>query len=481
MSDVRSRARARRATAARLLPLFAAGLLAGCGGDSGPTEPPGPTPVASITITPDTALAVVGATLQLTATLHDSVGATLSGRAITWTSSDTSIATIDSTGLITGRAPGPVTITATAEGRQGVVHMRAVRRFVQVYTGGERSCALSPMGLAYCWGTNSSGELGDGTTTDRAMPWPVAGGLVFTQLALGYNHACGVTETGEAYCWGYNADGEVGDGSTTDRLAPTPVAGDLLFTQLVAGLNHTCGLTAEGRAYCWGDNVYGQLGDGTTSDRTAPTPVSGNLVFAALGVEAGRSTCGIVATGAAYCWGANDWGQLGDSTTTNRPAPVAVKGGLAFAAISTAHSHSCALTADGSAYCWGANAAGTLGTDSTGTMLRTPTEVTGGIAFTEISVGGSTCGISTAHVAYCWGSNGNGQLGDGTRADRTLPTPVAGGLNATQVAAAGDTHACILTTEHTVYCWGTNYVGQLGDGTPSTTDQLTPVAVQGQE
>jgi len=182
--------------------------------------------------------------------------------------------------------------------------------------------------MAYCWGSNGYGQLGDGTVgTNRSAPVDVSGGRAFTALVAGSNHTCGLVSGGTTYCWGSNLFGQLGDGTSgygTDRTAPVAVSGGRTFTALVAGGYHTCGLVSGGTAYCWGGNYSGQLGDGTTSQQLAPVEVSDGRVFTAL-VAGGNQTCGLVSGGTAYCWGDNSFGELGDGTSgTNRRSPVAV-------------------------------------------------------------------------------------------------------------------------------------------------------------
>ena len=300
--------------------------------------------------------------------------------------------------------------------------------FAALSAGDGATCGLTPTGAAYCWGFNSGGQLGDGTTTDRFSPTPVAGGVTFAALSAGNNgaggHTCGVTTSGAAYCWGHNGNGQLGDGTTTDRLVPTPVAGGVTFAALSAGGQHTCGVTPSGAAYCWGFNGAGGLGDGTTTQRLVPTLVAGGVTFAAL--SAGEAhTCGVTQTSAAYCWGFNASGELGDGTTTSRLVPTPVGAGLSFVALSAGFGYTCGVTTTGTPLCWGFNGRGELG-DGTTTERHIPTLVAGGLSFAAASAGtGHTCGVTTSGVVYCWGLNGNGQVGDGTTTNRLVPTAVA--------------------------------------------------------
>ena len=293
-----------------------------------------------------------------------------------------------------------------------------------------RTCGLATSGAAYCWGYNG---LGNGTEGSSAAPVPVSGALTFSAVVTGGDHTCGLTTSGAAYCWGQNPVGQLGDGSFTTSLVPVAVTGGLTFTALTTRGDHTCGL-AGGAAFCWGSNRQGQLGDGTTVSQAAPVPVTGGLSFSAISAGS-EHTCGITTSGAAYCWGANYVGQLGNGTMrqpsdSNNPGPPSppesVIGGHTFVALTGGSGHTCGVTATGTAYCWGYNADGELG-DGTTTMRLAPAPVSGGLTFTTVSAGSShTCGRATTGVAYCWGYNASAQLGDGSRSNSTVPVRVAG-------------------------------------------------------
>jgi Tol biopolymer transport system component/alpha-tubulin suppressor-like RCC1 family protein len=350
--------------------------------------------------------------------------------------------------------------------------------FTAMDAGLSFTCGIATGAAAYCWGTNGSGQLGDGTTTRQSLPILVAGGLAFDSISAGGEHACALTSAGVAYCWGSNAYGQLGDGTTTNRATPTAVAGDLTFTSLSAGEQQTCGVATGGTAYCWGRNTNGVLGDGTTTDHAAPAAVSGGLTFLSVSLAIGQHACGLTTGGQAYCWGRNTHGQLGDGSTTDRPAPVAVSGGLTFTMVTaTANEHSCGVASGGAAYCWGWNNYGEVG-DGTTTQRSVPVLVSGGLTFSSVSGGASafTCGRTTGGAAYCWGVNNVGQLGNGTTTSSTVPVPVSGGLTFL-VVNAGFAHVAAVATGGVGYAWGSNGQGQLGDGTTIGKSVPVPVVV----
>ncbi len=211
-------------------------------------------------------------------------------------------------------------------------------------------------------GTTHSVIATDNTSVTGTVAVVAAG---FSRLTAGLVQTCALISSGAAYCWGLNTAGELGDGTTTSRMSPVAVTGGLTFGSLVAGY-HTCGLTGNGTAYCWGDNSYGELGDGTKTDQSSPVAVVGGLLFATL-TASGSHTCGLTGSGAAYCWGVNsgsyDAGALGDGTTTDQSSPRAVTGGLTFTSLTSGFHHTCGLTANGTAYCWGDNTLGNLATE----------------------------------------------------------------------------------------------------------------------
>jgi alpha-tubulin suppressor-like RCC1 family protein len=299
--------------------------------------------------------------------------------------------------------------------------------FAVVASGVSHACGLTPEGETRCWGANDQGQAGGGTGGVRAVPGPVAGAPPFTDLAAGLGHSCGLTRTGEAWCWGGNGAGQLGDGSRTPRLAPVQVASDVAFVALAAGWQHTCALDGAGRAFCWGNGSSGQLGHGSTSGAMAPQAVQGAARFRKL--AAGNAhTCGLSTGGRILCWGSNEFGQLGTGAGTggSSSVPLTVAGDRTFSDLAVGGVHGCGVDAEGAAFCWGRNLHGQVG-DGTSEDRPAPTRVEGSARFSEIaSFGSHTCGRTAGGEVLCWGYNLEGQLGDGSRQNRAGPVPVTG-------------------------------------------------------
>ncbi len=334
-----------------------------------------------------------------------------------------------------------------------------------VAAGGNHSCGVTTTGDPYCWGRNLENQLGDGGNPSVPVLFPVAvaGGLALNAVAGGVSHTCGVTTANVAYCWGQGADGQLGTGTSVDQPSPVAVSGGLLFQTVVAGWHHSCGLTPGGSAYCWGANGRGELGDGTNTNSNVPVLVSGGLVFQSITATTSLHTCGLTASGAAYCWGHGPYGQLGNSARADRNTPQLVVGGLTFASISAGHWLSCGVTTTGAAFCWGYGDSGQLG-DGTNTNSNVPVAVQGGLTFRSVVAGHiHTCGVTPAGIGYCWGSNRYGQLGDSTNMSSNTPVPVSGGF-VFRSLTAGFWHTCGTTTAGDAYCWGRNSDHQLANG-----------------
>jgi alpha-tubulin suppressor-like RCC1 family protein len=307
-------------------------------------------------------------------------------------------------------------------GRRAPVPVSGGLRFLEVNAGVSTDCGITIDQRLFCWGRD-------------LIPAEVPGGRRFRQVSVGDHHICAVNPFDVAFCWGENTFGQLGTGGTF-TTTPTRVAGGLRWRRVFAAASHTCGTTTDDRAYCWGSNVFGQIGDGTYSyNRSKPTAVAGGLRFRQVkpgsGYDAGLNqpeldtafSCGVTTDNRAYCWGNFALG----SNVTNSNTPVAVAGGVHFEFVHLALWHACALNPFNVAFCWGSNEFAQLGIGSVGGFSMTPVRVVGGLRFrnlTASTTGFHNCGVTTDDRAYCWGRNSSGQLGDGTTV-LNRPVPVA--------------------------------------------------------
>lgn len=429
----------------------------------------------------------VGATIALSALVRDASGTVVTGESVAWSSSDASVATVDSAGVLRATGPGVADVFAATAGRPSGsgarFYVTPSAPFASVSGGGSHACALDTGGQAYCWGYQATGRLGVGPVSGTyRVPTAVRhpAGVAFTRIAAGGAHGCALDAAGQAYCWGHNAEGRLGDGTTTTRNQPVAVQhpAGVAFTEVTLGVEHTCALTPGGQAYCWGGNASGQVGDGTTTHRAVPAAVQQpfGVAFATLRAG-GHHTCGATAAGTVWCWGNNAYGQLGDSTTTTRTAPVQAKhpGGVALPGLAAGRTHTCGVSFGGQAWCWGRNGSGRLG-DNTVTTRTTPVAVQQGALLFASLTGGEhhTCGLTTGGAVHCWGASSNGQVGDGTLATRRTPVAVQLPAGAAFTAvSAGSVFTCAVRGGGQGYCWGDNAYGQAGDST--TVDRPAPV------
>ena len=361
-------------------------------------------------------------------------------------------------------------------------------------------CALDPAGAAYCWGDMFSTGTGEpGGTGIVPSPQRVLTTMSFTALTGGSFEECGLTSAGALHCWGDNQNGQYGygQGDTLSSFTPRPSAPGLGLTWVSAGGFQVCGIVFSGVTYCWGQNRSGSLGNGNLATFiSGPVRVATAVPF--VSVSSGLThTCGLAADGVAYCWGNGTSGALGNGSASNAAVPVAVVGGLKFTKIGTGANTTCGIATDGT-YCWGVNKVGQLGADTGSCPLdhfpnalcpsTVPVKVSGGLSFVDVMVAEQfACGLTSSGAAYCWGDNFSGELGNGTMGVVTAttgvdpvasPVPVSGGLRFTTLTG-GRSYACGAITDGTIYCWGANSVGQIGQGSTATPFYTTPQQVNG--
>lgn len=457
-----------------------------------------PRPVASVTIAPDSTLLEVGATRTLVATLRDAQGDTLGGRAVTWSSSATTVATVVD-GLVTAVAPGTAIVGATSEGRTGTATVVAIAVPV-ASVALDRDTATLFVGTTVL--LRATPRAANGTALDdRPVTWST-GNPAVAGVAAGLVSA---VAPGTAVITAMS-EGRTATASITVRLVPVASV-QLSPATATLGIGDSAVLTATPRDST-GAPLAGRSVTWTSSASTIATVVQGTVVGVAPGTAtitatseersatatitvsapAGPYAQGLGAgfehgcvhrnAGDVWCWGGNVYGQHGNGTQAGRSTAGPMPGAPTFGSFSAGYLHGCALDLDGAAHCWGNGDTGRLGTGSTAWRF-VPTPVATTHRFRDISASprdDHTCAISTTDRLFCWGGNGVGQLGDGTTTARLAPVEVAG-LPSVRTVKAGNRFTCATTTNGTSMCWGENTNGRLGDGT--TTHRSTPVPIAG--
>jgi alpha-tubulin suppressor-like RCC1 family protein len=369
--------------------------------------------------------------------------------------------------------------------------------FVQLAVGGVTSCGVTGDGAAYCWGSDLAGQLGNGPTITGSQPLPspvdAPAGVRWASLSTSSFAAdnvaftCGVTTEGAGYCWGSDTSGKLGNGSvlTESQVSPSPVAtpSGVTWDLISVGSHHACGLTTGRAIYCWG-GIQGAFTD-------VPELLAGGPWTA---LSSGSNyACAVSQAGGAFCWGNENFGQFGDGLPilegSSSPTPVTTPAGVTWADIEGGSFSTCGLTTAGAAYCWGSDALGALGngpattdTQPTPALVDTPA----GLVWSQLSVSGSGgCGVTTTGAIYCWGTNQFGLLAADTDTVGPAESPVeiaSPSGAAWSTFSRGESSVCATTVDGSSYCWGLNDEGQLGIGViggQAETPQLVPVPASG--
>jgi alpha-tubulin suppressor-like RCC1 family protein len=377
---------------------------------------------------------------------------------------------------VTVVAGAPLVVPLTLQPYSATAAVNFVPFVKAVGAGVSSSYALLSDGTVRAWGNNDRGELGDGTTVARSVPVAVSGLSGVASLATSFQgyHACAVKTNGSASCWGSNVYGQLGNGTKINSSVPVSVSGGYLFRQVSPGYGHTCGVTPAGQLTCWGDNSYGQFGNSSTTSSLVPLVPSTLDIGSVDEVQgSGAFTCArggtpqtVVCTGYMYpCFNNNFWAENPLISPSTLPAKLAL-----------GTYHACEIVlADGSVRCMGYNGSGQLGDGTTTTRCTSAVPVVGLTGVTALAAGGDfTCALESDGTVWCWGTNYYGTLGDGTYTGRGTPAKVSG-LDGVVSVAAGYEHVCAARSDGSAWCWGQNWWGSLGDGT--TADRAVPVQV----
>jgi alpha-tubulin suppressor-like RCC1 family protein len=335
--------------------------------------------------------------------------------------------------------------------------------FKAISLGRQEVCAVTTTGDAYCWGLDYA------TASRFESPQRVPGDFKFDTISVGNRFACGIATDKRTLCWGANDAGQIGNGLYGETVPiPTPTLSPVAFKSISAAgwdvgspdghSSFACGLGVDGIVYCWGTNTVGQLGTGAATPNVkyvVPYPIAGRT-YTALAGGGFATSCALAADRTAFCWGNNEFGEMGIPAGAGAFPPTLVSSDLHFVTLSTWYA-TCGITTTGDTYCWG----------SSGIVpgsVQVPTKVTS-LPFVSIAAGGAhACGLTADGSVYCWGSNASGQLGDGTTKWTDVPVLVATDVRFVRIAA-GDEQTCGLTATGAAYCWGANGGGMLGRGT----------------
>jgi alpha-tubulin suppressor-like RCC1 family protein len=341
-----------------------------------------------------------------------------------------------------------------------------------VSAGEDHTCVTSSTGSVRCIGGNSFGQIGIGaspsTVTTPAVPTGLTG-ISFSSIDAGGGHTCAAGATSGYFCWGFNTTRQLGDGTTVPKSTPISVTGlSGQFVQAVTADGHSCAVQAQGSVVCWGQNSSGESGTGTTSTTVAPTSVVGLATTVTRIAASSRHTCAVLGNGSVQCWGLNSQGPLGmggvDFTQRSQATtPNNLRANVSIIDVATGHDHTCLLYRDGIVQCVGQNDVGQMGIGSSSNreMTFVSAQVSG---VSAIAAGDDfTCAIvSNGSGVSCWGKGTSGQLGNGASSNSSAPVSVTGLTGTITGITAGEKYACALIDNNTVKCWGDNANSQYG-------------------
>lgn len=443
-----------------------------------------PTPVST-----DSSFAISNAKEISTGQLH-ACAITKDGKIYCWGNNDS--------GQL-GNGSGKISSTPTIVNMSGALSGKTIK---DVELNMNSSCAIASNDLAYCWGYGANGQLGNGAGSGSSSPVQVSmpGALAsetIKSITLGWTHGCAIATDDAVYCWGDNSEGQLGNGSTTQSLVPTPVTttgalSGLGAKAVTAGRNFTCIIASNDRPYCWGAGASGQLGNSASVQSTTPVAVTSSGVLngkVLTTISSGwLNTCAASSDGKVFCWGYGGSGQLGNNSTGSSNTPVAifdsgVLAGKTVRSVSAGTYNVCATTNDNQAFCWGANTYGSLSQELNMLNSSVPVKVHSSGSLSRLTVkqtsGGThyNCLLASDDNVYCWGSNSSNQLGNGRTADRLIPSKSIAGplLNKSLSTIATNLAMCAADQAGIPYCWGDNANSQTGTG--SSIGIYTPTAV----
>ena len=358
-----------------------------------------------------------------------------------------------------------------------------------IAAGNYHTLAVRGDGTLWAWGRNDTGQLGLGDTRNRSVPTRIGNATNWESVSAGRAHSTAIRTDGSLWAWGCNCSGKLGDGTTNHRSAPVQIGRETSWRAVsagggtVVGRGHTVAISRDGALWAWGDNSHGQLGNDTTTRRFVPTRIGGATHWVSIS-SGDNHTVAITRDNSIWTWGWNQDGQLGDGGTASRATPISIRTGALenWAYVIAGDRHTVAVRRDGSLWAWGSNEHGQFGDGGSGQGNRRSNpvliEARRGMDWTTVSAGlRHTVGIGNDGTLWAWGGNTFGQLGNGTATDRTTPVRI-GMYDGWEIVAAGGSHTLALRRDGSLWAWGNNEHGQLGNGGGGSGDRrLVPTRI----
>jgi len=350
-------------------------------------------------------------------------------------------------------------------------------KWINISAGGKHTLGLKSNGSLWSWGNNDYGQLGYGNLNASNYPNLVGNDTNWISLSAGWQNSLGLKSNGTILGWGNNGNGQLGIGNTTNNNTAAIIGTSNNWSNIVTGSGYSCGIKSNGTIWGWGDNSDGQLGDGTRIQRTSPIQIGIDTNWKLITIG-DFYTLGLRTNGTLWAWGRNSSGQLGDGTNISRLIPNII-GNSTWIIVDAGDAHTIGIKSNKTLWAWGNNLSGQIGNGTFGNIYNTAILISSDTNWSKVSAGGNhSLAIKNNGTLWSWGSNDAGQLGDGTTVNKI--TPIQIGTDTTWVSiSAGYRHSIALKSDGTMWAWGDNNARQLGNGNISQSNSPIQVSIFG--